>query len=388
MTTPRLKVLYFCDGFTDIRFVAGLAERTELTLAIPASEFRSSGLAERIERSGPRLDVNELHGGRVAFQAASLVYLLRTIRRVDVVLAQGMGRGAVNATVTGRLLGVPVVTYESIAPVPYWRCRRERGSIGPATAAAGESCIRACQIISGRLATTAIGLGDYLTGMVGELSARPATGYYYGVDTDLFRPVDAARRRELRAVHGLPEDRFLVFFASRVSHEKDPETALAAMRDARARGLDAVVLNLGGGYREFLALARRLAPVDSADWVIGRPAAHPMKELCEFFQTADLVVQSSLEEGLGLSPLEALACGTPVVATNVGGLAHLNGFAQLTPRKDIRAMADAILWAARNREAASDQALGGRAFVERTWHKARAFDELMRVLGEACGRPA
>ena len=42
-------------------------------------------------------------------------------------------------------------------------------------------------------------------------------------------------------------------------------------------------------------------------WMIGRPAVHPMHDLCEYFQAADVVVQSSLEEGLGFAPLEARA---------------------------------------------------------------------------------
>src|SRR5688500_17754376 len=98
MTTLRLTVLYFCEGFTDIRFIVGLADACDLTLAIPDREFRSSGLAERIRDSAAELRIDEIPGGRPAFQVRSLVYLLRNIKRFDVVLAQGMGRGAVNAT--------------------------------------------------------------------------------------------------------------------------------------------------------------------------------------------------------------------------------------------------------------------------------------------------
>ena len=271
----------------------------------------------------------------------------------------------------------------------YWRCRRERGQISALKALAGEVFLRTSMIVSGRLAKAAVGLGPYLTNLVRRYSTRPVTGYCYGVDTTLFKPVDAARRVELRRLHGLPIDRFLVLFASRVSHEKDPETVLLATAKAREQGLNAVLLNLGGGFESFLALAERLGLANAAEWVIGRPAVHPMKDLCEYFQAVDVVVQSSLAEGLGISPLEALACGTPVVATNVGGLAaQLNGFAQLTPRRDARAMADAILWVANNRDAAKAQAEKGRTFVEHTWRRERAFGELMKVLEEVSDRPS
>ena len=380
MSAKALKVLYFCEGFTDIRFVAGLAEVCDLTMATPEWEFRSSGLADRVRHSGARLKVDEIRGKRPAFQVNSLVYLLRHIRQFDVVVSQGMSRGSLNSTIVGRLNGVPVVTYESVAPVEYWRCRRERGQIGAIKALAGEAFLRSCMRVSGALGSAAIGLGPYLTDLVGRYSRRAETGYYYGVDTTLFKPVDDARRVALRRNYDLPEDHFLILFASRISHEKDPETALRAVAKVRAKGLKAAVLNLGGGYSDFLALAHRLGISDAADWVIGRPAVHPMKNLCEYFQAADLVVQSSLEEGAGISPLEALACETPVVATNVGGLAQLDGYARLTPRRDVDAMADAVLWVSNNREAARAQAAKGRAFVESTWQKDRAFSELMRVL--------
>lgn len=42
-----MKVLYFCEGFTDIRFVVGLSEICELTMAVPEQAYRTSGLRER-----------------------------------------------------------------------------------------------------------------------------------------------------------------------------------------------------------------------------------------------------------------------------------------------------------------------------------------------------
>ena len=66
MTTSAkpLKVLYFCEGFTDIRFVVGLSEICDLDMAAPAWEFRVSGLADRISGRGMPLKVDEIHGKR------------------------------------------------------------------------------------------------------------------------------------------------------------------------------------------------------------------------------------------------------------------------------------------------------------------------------------
>jgi glycosyltransferase involved in cell wall biosynthesis len=379
-----LEVLYFCEGFTDIRFVVGLSEICDLTMATPAWEFRSSGLADRIAQSGARITVDEIHGRRPAFQIRSFLYLLKNIRHFDVVLSQEMVRGSLNATIAGRLAGVPVVTYLGVAPVEYFRCRRERGRISWMKAAAGEAFIRVAMFVSGRLATVALGMGPYLRDVAARTSPRAAVGGYYGVDVSLFRPVDELQRRALRRRHNLPENCFVIFFSSRISHEKDPETVLRATALARRRGLNAVLVNLGGGFKDFVACARDLGYTDIAEWLIGRPAVHPMGDLCEYFQTADAVIQSSLAEGAAFSTLEALACGTPVVATNIGGMAvQLAGVAQLTPRRDPEAMAEAIQWIASHPAEARAQALKGCEYVRASWRRERVFAELKRVLEEA-----
>lgn len=384
---PGLRVLYLVEGFTDIRFVVGLSEICDLTMAVPAALYEQSGLKGRVAASGAKVAVDEIPGGRLAWQAASLQYLWRRARDFDVILAQEALRGALSANLAGRARGVPVVTCMGVAPVEYFRCRRERRRIGVATALAGEATIRLLLRVNGMLAARALGMGPYLAGVAARYSSRAGVTLYYGVDTDYFRPASAVERRELRRRRDLPEDRFVIFLSSRISHEKDPETVLRATAEARHRGLDAVLLNLGGGYRDFIALARALDLPEAERWVLGRPAAHPMTEVADYFRAADAMALASLAEGVGYSTLEALACGTPVVATAVGGMAVLlRGFARLTPRRDPHAMADEFLWVAAHPEAARGQALRGRDYVAREWNRAKAFADLRAVLEQAAAR--
>ena len=300
-----MKVLYFCEGFTDIRFVVGLSEICELTLVAPARQCRASGLLERVTESDARLKVDLIEGGRLMFQARSFMYLLEHIRSFDVVLSQEMGRGSLNATIVGRAKGVPVVTYLGTSPVEYFRCRRQRRQIGQIEALAGELFLRVAMTVSGRLGAAVLTTGPYLRDLAAAIPARAVEGYYCGIDTKLFKPVTVEERKALRLRHELPEDKFVVLFSSRISHEKDPETVLRAVAMARLQGLDAVVINLGGGFKEFLSIAHSLELPGADSWVIGRPAVHPMKDLCEYVQAVDLVVQASLAEGGGMSPLEA-----------------------------------------------------------------------------------
>lgn len=378
-----LRLLFFVEGFTDIRYVTGMAEIADLTLCVPEGAYASSGLKERIAASGASVRVHEIPGGRLTYQWQSLAWLWRHAREFDVIHSQELLRGSLNANLVGRLRGVPVVTTLLLPPVEYFRCRRERGQLGPLASAAGEAAIRTLMTINGRLSTRCAALGRYLQGVASRYCSGTVPGFYYGVDTSVFSPVDPSARPALRAALHLPDDAFLIFLASRISHEKDPETVLRAVFDVRQRGLNAVLLNLSGGYREFVDLAGRLGLPGADSWVIGRPAAHPMHELADYFRAADVVAQASLAEGLGLSPLEALACGTPVVATEVGGMATtLPGFAHMVPLRDPRAMADAFMRIASDPDAARRQALEGRAMVEREWSRTLAFTRLRELFEE------
>ena len=388
MPSNSLRVLFFVEGFTDIRFVVGLSEICDLTLVVPARAYEESTLRARVAASRARLRVHEIDGGRLAYQARSFAHLWRVAKEVDVILSQEMLRGSLNAAIVGALRRVPVVTTMSMPAVEYFRCRRERKQIGAAAWLIGEAVIRTLLAINGRLVTKCLALGPYLMAVARRSCARIEHGYYYGVDTTLFRPADPAERSALRRRLNLPADKFLIVLASRISHEKDPETVLEAVAQARARGLDAVLLNLGGGYRDFIDLAHAMGIHDASSWVLGRPAAHPMHELADYYRTADVLVQGSLEEGLGLSPLEALACETPVVATDVGGMAaHLRDYAALTPRRDAEAMARALLVIAALPHAARRQARRGREYVCRDWNRDLAFRALRRALKSAAAPP-
>ena len=100
-----MRVLFFVEGFTDIRFLVGLSEICDLTVAVPSRAYRSSGLVDRVAASGARFHVDEIAGGRAAYQLRSLRYLWQRAGEFDVVLAQEMLRGALNATVVGAAEG-------------------------------------------------------------------------------------------------------------------------------------------------------------------------------------------------------------------------------------------------------------------------------------------
>ncbi len=384
---PKLRVMFLVEGFTDIRFVKGLSGVCDLTMIVPEREYRASGLEERVAELHLPLTVCRVKGGRCAFQVRAFLSLWRSAHAFDLILAQEALRGALDANLVGLLRRIPVVTYLGYPPLEYFRCRRERRQIGWLRAGFGAALIGVLLRINGSMATRCLAMGPYLREVAARYSRRSALGLYYGVDTRLFCPATAADRTALRQRLNLPQDKFVVVLSSRVSHEKDPETTLRAVRLAREQGLDAVLLNLGGGWRDFLALARNMGLPHCDQWVLARPALNPLSELQDYFRAADALALASLAEGAAFSTLEALACGTPVVATAVGGMARqLTGYARLAPRCDSAAMARELLWVAANPAAARDQALGGRDYVTREWDSRKAFADLESFLTEIAGR--
>src|SRR4029450_4407181 len=103
---------------------------------------------------------------------------------------------------------------------------------------------------------------------------------------------------------------------------------------------------------------------NAEQWVLGRPAAHPMIDVADYFRASDVMALASLAEGAAYSTLEGLACMTPVVATAVGGMAvQLQGYARLTPRQDPGAIADALIEIASDAEASRARMRPGRDHV-------------------------
>ncbi|HUS13663.1 MAG TPA: glycosyltransferase, partial [Chloroflexia bacterium] len=147
-----------------------------------------------------------------------------------------------------------------------------------------------------------------------------------GVDTRLFRPRDqhAARQRL-----NLPCGRLLLF-VGRIERLKGIDTLLesAALLMARPGYDDMRVLIVGGdlesnGDNPELRRVQRLV----CDLGIGNRVdflgSQPQAELSYFYSAADLTIMPSHYESFGMVALESMACGTPVVASRVGGLARL-----------------------------------------------------------------
>lgn len=106
------------------------------------------------------------------------------------------------------------------------------------------------------------------------------------------------------------------------------------------------------------------------------------------YQASDLCVQASREEGLGFSPLEAMACGVPVIASAVGGLKEtiLDGCTGWTyPVADGQALTSRIEEVLDNPSEAHRRATKGREMIGRRYDRQLVFDQLEALISEDCG---
>jgi glycosyltransferase involved in cell wall biosynthesis len=140
----------------------------------------------------------------------------------------------------------------------------------------------------------------------------------HGVDMNRFRPADATERSELRRRLGLPPDGLIVTFTGRLLRGKGVEALLEAFASQEPR---AYLLIVGSGAGQALsvedAVRERVARGDLAGRVImtGR-----VENVEDYLRASDIFAFPSVFEGLGLSLIEAQACGLACVASRTGGI--------------------------------------------------------------------
>jgi glycosyltransferase involved in cell wall biosynthesis len=159
-----------------------------------------------------------------------------------------------------------------------------------------------------------------------------------GIDTERYRPDEAARLR-MRAKWGL-RDQVLIGLVGRLDIMKDHPTFLrAAAEIARAsRGVRFVCIGAGPEeYRKELeALSMSLGIADQLIWT------GELKDMAAAYNALDLLASSSYGEGFPNVIGEAMACGIPCVATDVGDSALIVGnTGTVVPPKDPLSLARA-----------------------------------------------
>lgn len=194
---------------------------------------------------------------------------------------------------------------------------------------------------------------------LGIRSARQQT-LRNGVDLERFQPAPdrAALRRRLgiEGVEGEP----LLLSVGNLLPLKGHDLVIQALALLRGQGLEARLCVIGAGPQraELEALATRLGLAECVRF----PGALPQQDLASWYAAADMLVLASEREGWPNVLLEAMACGTPVVATAVGGIPEIveaPATGRLVPERTPQALAEAV--ASLHRSPASRKAVRAHA---------------------------
>ncbi|MGR4852655.1 glycogen synthase [Streptomyces sp. LARHCF252] len=212
------------------------------------------------------------------------------------------------------LYGIPhVMTAHSLEPLRPWKAEQLGGGY-ELSSWAERTAVEAADAV---IAVSAAMREDIL-GCYPALDPENVHVVHNGIDTGLYRPdhgTDALDRI------GLDRSRPYVLFVGRITRQKGVPHLLRAVRDIDPAAQ--VVLCAGAPDtpeidQEFRELFGELSRVrDGVFWI---PRMLPRPEVIQLLTHAALFVCPSVYEPLGIVNLEAMACGTPVVASAVGGI--------------------------------------------------------------------
>lgn len=201
---------------------------------------------------------------------------------------------------------------------------------------------------------------------------------YNGVDVERLTPAGDDDRAAARAALGLGPDPVAVC-VGRLSRQKGQDVLLDAWRAVRT-AVPAAQLALVGDGEDRPQLERR-----AADGVLF--AGHRI-DVPDWLAAADLVVIASRWEGMSLVPLEAMARGRSVVATDVAGSREQLGddAGAVVPPEDAAALAEAVVERLRDPARAAAEGRAGRARVVRSHDIRQTTEQLAGVYEEILAR--
>ncbi len=379
MGGPALHVSYLARGLESRGYHttlgAGAIARGESSMAFVADELDVEVV-----------DVKHLHRElSPVFDTLSVQAIVKLIKRVrpHILHTHTAKAGAVGRT-AALLAGEarpPVVVHTFHGHVL-------RGYFDPARAAAFRTVERGLAKATTRLVAVSPEVRDDLV----ELGVAPADKFSVirlGIDLDARIISGESDDSQLRRLFGVPDGAFVVGWIGRMTAIKRLPDVVAAFARLRERGVEAKLCLVGDGPdRELVERRAHELGVSRDVLFVGY-----QREVAPYYALFDALLLPSGNEGTPVVAIESLAAGTPVVATNVGGIPDVvehgtDGF--LTPVGEVEALAAALERLARNPELRIEMGRAGRARTLPRYRVERLVDDvdsLYRVLLAEKGLP-
>lgn len=192
---------------------------------------------------------------------------------------------------------------------------------------------------------------------------------------------DTTADLDYRHDYGIRKDAFVVGWVGRMTAVKDTDAVLEIVRATRERGVDAVLVMVGDGPdRERLEQRAHDLGIARSTFFVGYQS-----EVAGYYRLFDAFLLPSVNEGTPVSAIEALASGTPVVATKVGGVPDvvrdgLDGF--LVAPGDTEEAAGKLALLASDANLRARLGAAGRERVLERYSVARLVDDVDRLYRE------
>jgi glycosyltransferase involved in cell wall biosynthesis len=143
----------------------------------------------------------------------------------------------------------------------------------------------------------------------------------HGVDVGRFAPATLAERDALRRAHGLPEGAVIIIYTGRLLRGKGLQDLVEAVAAVAASDPAVHLLLVGAGEGQSLSVEDALRARARQPDLAGRVTfAGRVDDVAPWLRAADVFAFPSVFEALGLSLVEAAACGLPAVGSRTGGI--------------------------------------------------------------------
>ena len=222
--------------------------------------------------------------------------------------------------------------------------------------------LRVLSRLADRVVTVSEAVSDFLVREIGLPSAKVLV-IRNGVDVERFAPPTGRERIAL----GVPPDVPVVGTVGRLDPVKDHATLVAAFRRVREAVPTAMLVIIGEGQmRAELEASVERYGLQGSVMLLGERF-----DVASLLPGLDVFVLSSINEGLSLALLEAMACARPVVITDVGAAATViggTGAGILVPSKDPDALAAAVTRVLRDTSDAAHMGARARRLVEERYN--------------------
>ena len=365
MGGPALHVSYLTKGLEEHGYettlAAGVIGRGEGSMSFVAEEL---GL-EVLPIPQLHRDISPLYDTQSVTSVVRLIRRLRPqILHTHTAKAGAIGRLAALASGEAR---PPIVVHTFHGHVL-------RGYFDPARTAAFKTIERRLARATTRLVAVSPEVRDDLVAL-GVAPPERFSVIRLGIPLDSRITGTAESRAQLRALFGVPEERFVVGWIGRMTAIKRVEDALLAFRDLLGSGVDATLLLVGDGpdrdaievQAHELGIARHLLSVGY------------QRDVAPYYALMDALLLPSANEGTPVVAIEALAARRPVVATRVGGVPDVvqegeDGF--LVPVGAVPAMAAALERLARSPELRAQMGEHGAGRVIPRYRVERLVDDV------------